>query len=103
MTNVIFACSSSLVMSHPLIRALPELGEKSPVSMLIVVVLPDDDDDDDDDDDKSSEHAHRCRLAGPVVPEQSCYLPLVRVEGDVVHGHHCVHSLEHFPQSVHLE
>ena len=40
MTNVIFACSSSLVMSHPLIRALPELGEKSPVSMLIVVVLP---------------------------------------------------------------
>ena len=33
-------CSSSLVMSHPLILALPELGENSPVNMLIVVVLP---------------------------------------------------------------
>ena len=27
-------------MSHPLILALPELGEKRPVNMLIVVVLP---------------------------------------------------------------
>ena len=40
MKKLILACSSSLVMSQPLIRAVPELGEKSPVSMLMVVVLP---------------------------------------------------------------
>ena len=52
---------------------------------------------------KSSEDAHGRRLTCPVVTKQSRYLPLVSVEGDVVHGHHRVHSLEHFPQSVHLE
>ena len=45
---------------------------------------------------------HCCCLACSVVTQESGDLPLVGVEGDVVHCHHRVHALEHFSQTFYL-